>query len=202
MAGLSLGPAGIYFVVCATVATERVRNARWAQVAYAVPAAHDHDVRTLRRLVFGTLVLAGVVVCLAIAARFSDGPLGPFPGGKLSGVPVTEPVTDWTALLRAVGHVELEVSPKHPRSLTTSYIVRDGVLYVPSMFAAHKRWPKEVLADDRVVLRIGGGLYERRAVRVTEPAEIRALIRARDASTRDDLDVGELPTWYFRIEPR
>ncbi len=103
--------------------------------------------------------------------------------------------------MTAASHVEIEVNPASPRSLTTSYIVRDGVLYVPSMLAARKTWPKEVLADDRVVLRVGGKLYDRRAVRVTDPAEIRPLVRGRDASG-PDIDVNELSTWYFRIEPR
>ena len=50
----------------------------------------------LRRLTIGLVVTAALVVVLAVVARFSDGPLGPFPGGKLSGVRITEPV-------RAVG---------------------------------------------------------------------------------------------------
>jgi len=155
----------------------------------------------LRRLMVGLAVIAALIVVLAVVARFSDGPIGPFPGGKLSGVRVAEPVRDWAPILDGASHVEIEVNPASPRSLTTSYIVRDGVLYVPSMLAARKTWPKEVLADDRVVLRVGGKLYERRAVRVTDPAEIRPLVRGRDASG-PDIDVNELSTWYFRIEPR
>ena len=93
------------------------------------------------------------------------------------------------------------MNPASPRSLTTSYILHDGVLYVPSMFAARKTWPQEVLADGRVVLRVAGKLYEQRAVRVTDPAEIRPLVRGRDASG-PDVDPSTLSTWYFRIEPR
>ena len=154
----------------------------------------------LRRLTIGLVVTAALVVALAVVARFSDGPLGPFPGGKLSGVRVTEPVRDWSPILAGASHLEIEVNPASPRSLTTSYILRDGVLYVPSMLAAHKTWPEEVLADDRVVLRVGGKLYQQRAVRVTDPAEVRPLVRARDASG-PDVDVSALSTWYFRIEP-
>jgi len=43
----------------------------------------------LRRLTIGLVVTMALVVALAVVARFSDGPLGPFPGGKLSGVRVT-----------------------------------------------------------------------------------------------------------------
>jgi hypothetical protein len=157
--------------------------------------------RVVRGLLLGIVVLGALVGGLAIAARFSGGPIGPFPGGKLSGAP-GEPVTDWSAVVVGANHLELEVDPAHPRSLTTSYIVRDGTLYVPSMFAARKSWPQQVLADDRVVLRIGGRLYDRRAVRVTDPGELRLVARAFDPSTRADVDVGTLSTWYFRIEPR
>ena len=185
-------------------------------------------VRVLRWLLIGLAAVAALAGGLAVVARFSDGPLGPFPGGKLGGVEVLrknrlaffepvdflelgdveqhaaadEAVTDWSPLLEGANHVEIEVDPAAPRSLTTSFLVRDGVLYVPSMFAAHKRWPKLVLADGRVVLRVHGKLYERRAVRVTDPVEIRALVRAWHPETPEDIDVGTLSTWYFRMEPR
>ena len=159
-------------------------------------------VRVLRWLLIGLAAVAALAGGLAVIARFSDGPLGPFPGGKLGGVTATEAVTDWSPLLAGANHVEIEVDPAAPRSLTTSFLVRDGVLYVPSMFAAHKRWPKLVLADGRVVLRVHGKLYERRAVRVTDPVEIRALVRAGHPETPEDIDVGTLSTWYFRMDPR
>jgi hypothetical protein len=153
-------------------------------------------------VLIGLVVVAALAGGLAVIARSSDGPLGPFPGGKLSGTTVSEPVTDWSAILAGVDHLEIEVDPTAPRSLTTSYILRDGVLYVPSLFAAHKSWPKQVQRDGRVVVRVHGRLYERQAVRVTDPVEIRALVRAGHPATPDDLDVGDLSTWYFRMEPR
>jgi hypothetical protein len=158
-------------------------------------------VRLVRRLLLGAVVLMALVAGALVLARFSDGPIGPLPGGKLHGPVAREPVTDWSPVVAGAGHLELEVDPAHPRSITTSYIVHDGKLYVPSMFAAHKRWPQHVLADDRVVLRIGGKLYERRAVRVTDPAELRPLVRAHDGAT-DGADPRALSTWYFRIDPR
>src|SRR5258706_9912122 len=100
----------------------------------------------LRRLMIGIVIVVTLVVVVAVVARFSGGPIGPFPGGKLSGVRVAETVRDWAPILDGASHVELEVDPASPRSLTTSYILRDGVLYVPSMLAAHKSWPQEVLA--------------------------------------------------------
>ena len=155
----------------------------------------------LRSLVIGVAALAALLVAIAVVARFSDGPLGPFPGGKLSGGRVSEAVEDWKPILAGATHLELEVDPDHPRSMTTSYIVYDGALYVPSMFAARKRWPKQVLEDGRVVVRIGDKLYERRAVRVTDANELRPLVQTHDPNAVD-VDPDTLSTWYFRLDPR
>lgn len=153
--------------------------------------------RVARSLLLGFVGLIALAGVGALAARFHDGPLGPFPGGKLSGTVVTDPPR-WSAILAGVSRLELEVNPSHPRSITTSYLLHDDALYVPSVMAARKSWPQQVLADDRVVLRIGGKLYERRAVRVTDPAELRAVTGASDP----DVPVDALSTWYFRIDPR
>jgi hypothetical protein len=159
-------------------------------------------VAVLRWLTFGVLAVVVIAMGVAVLARFSGGPIGPFPGGRLSGTPASGAVGDWTPVLSGVPRIEIEVNPVRPRSVTTSYLVHDGKLYVPSMMAAHKSWPQAAIADDRVVVRVAGKLYERRAVRVTEPAEIRALVRAWDASAPDDMDVSALSTWYFRMDPR
>ena len=156
--------------------------------------------RMVRALFLGLVAIAALVVTVAVLARFSDGPIGPFPGGKLGGATVSTPVGDWGPILAGVSHVELEVNPASPRSVTTSYLLHDGALYLPSMFAARKRWPNEVLGDDRVVLRVNGKLYPCRAVRVTDPGELRPLVRAFDHDAADDL--AKLSTWYFRMDQR
>ena len=158
--------------------------------------------RIVRGIGITLAVLVAVVVLLAYATRFSDGPIGPFPGGKLRGERVADASIDWTAVTDGVPRIELEVSPNRPRSVTTSYMIHDGKLYVPSMLASRKQWPQEALADDRVVLRIGGKLYERRAIRVTDRRELRALVGAsRDAGAVEP-DADALSTWYFRMDPR
>ena len=156
--------------------------------------------RVIRWLLAGVAGLIGLIGCVGVLARFADGPVGPFPGGRLSGVRVTEPVTDWAPILAGLARFEVQVNPARPRSVTTSYLLHDRTLYVPSMFAARKRWPKEVLVDGRVVLRIRGKLYERHAVRVTDPDEVRPLVRRFDGAAGADADVRDLSTWYFRMD--
>ena len=52
--------------------------------------------RILRWLGLALVALPAVVVGVGVIARFSDGPIGPFPGGKLhSGTLVTEANVDW-----------------------------------------------------------------------------------------------------------
>jgi hypothetical protein len=149
----------------------------------------------------GAFVLA--LAALAGVARFALGPIGPFPGGKLAGEPAAE-VGDWGPLLEGVSTIAVEVSPADPWSVTTSYILRDGRLYVPCRSCARKTWPVRVAEDDRVVLRIRGELYPRRALRVTDPAEVRPLVREGDGprDAQGNVDLDRLTTWYYRIEPR
>jgi hypothetical protein len=152
---------------------------------------------------------AGVLllVVIAFAARWHDGPLGPFPGGAMSGELVEAPVADWSALLPAnpdlSQRIELQVDSRAPRALTTSYIVRDGKLYVFALLAAHKTWPAIALADERVLVRAGGRLYPLRAVRVMDPAELAPLaLQLGEIEPGATATADALPTWYFRMEPR
>lgn len=159
--------------------------------------------RILRWIAFalGALILLGIGV--AAAARFADGPIGPFPGGPFtSGDLVTSPDVDWTAFAER-STVELQlVEPE--RSRTTWLLVRDGIAYVPCGYpnaGVLKQWPHEVLRDGRVVVRIDGKRYERQAVQVSDPAEWQALLALSNAKYgRADLTPETL--WYFRLEPR
>jgi len=126
--------------------------------------------RILRAAFLAVLVVIAALVGVGVFARFHDGPIGPFPGGRLvAGAPVAAPVTDWS-FAAAIGTLELEVSPDHPRSVTTWFVVVDGVLYVPSASAAKKTWPGLVEQDGRVRVRVDGKLYELQATRVSDAA--------------------------------
>jgi hypothetical protein len=155
------------------------------------------------------LVAAGALMA---AARFSDGPIGLFLGGPFrSGELVTGPEPDW-AFAAELATVELQlVTP--PRSRTTHVLVHRGQLYIPSGIISvgpfvylgqvfWKQWPYQALSDPRVVLRIGGKLYERRAARVLDP-DLRLELGAR-YEEKYGIDLPEAPdpeqVWYFRME--
>ena len=112
--------------------------------------------RVLLALGIALAVLVGGLLVLATVARFLDGPVALFPGGALrSGELVERPPHDWSFASEAV-RIELEVHPEAPRSITTSSVVHEGALYVPSMLAERKRWPRQVVAAGRVGGRVRG----------------------------------------------
>jgi hypothetical protein len=155
--------------------------------------------RVLRVAALGIGLLATMGMAIAFAARFHDGPLGPFPGGPFQGAVERGPEPDWSFLDRTNG-IDLEVDSAHPRSVHV-WVLRDGnAVYVPSAFAAKKKWPAQVVADPRVRLRVGGRVYERRAARVTDAAEIRKLIDG--VSDKYHAGHGDPEsTWFFRLDP-
>ncbi len=127
------------------------------------------------RLLRWTGVALGVVVVAILltllAARFHDGPIGPFTGGAFeAGEPVEAP-SDWSFASDA-RTLELELPPDVGRSITTWLVVSDGRLYVPCGFAATKRWPHAVVRDGRVRVRVAGKIYALSAVRVEDPATL------------------------------
>jgi hypothetical protein len=151
-------------------------------------------------VILGIAVLA---VCIVFGARLADGPLGPVPGGPMSGQLVAEPVTDWGFIVER-DTVELEVNPDAPRAITTWVVGYGGQPFIPSGFGARKTWTAQLVADGRAVLRVDGKLYERQAVRVTDEdllEELRAvLIRKYDLDPEGNFSGSE--TWFFRLDPR
>lgn len=162
------------------------------------------------------LAACGVVLSLVLAAvaRWSDGPIGPIVGGPFrSGERVSGAEIDWERLA-ATPEVELQLR-EPPRSRTTHLVVLDGEPYVPCGIvkvgpfvflgqAFWKRWPAQVAADPRVILRIDGKLYEGRAVRVTDPALHGRLSDLLSDKYRLGLDQPPDPAeaWFFHLEPR
>lgn len=160
--------------------------------------------RWLRRAL-ALLVVAGVtVIGLRFAARMSGGPLGVVPGGRLSGPLAPDQSPDWS-FTEHVETIAVEVDPSDPMSVTTWVFTLDGELYVAAdFFNPLKRWPYRALADPRVRLRIAGQIYERRAVRVTDPALIERLRRAIAAKydIAQDGIASRIDVWFFRMDPR
>jgi hypothetical protein len=153
-----------------------------------------------------TLAVAALVVALVavgVVARLSS-PIGGFPGGALTGERVTESVSDWS-FAEGLEEIQVQVWPPDPRSMTTHFFIHDGHLYVGADFLfPFKRWVHLVEEDDRVILRIEGKLYPRRAVRVRDPQEFEGVMGAvarKRGVEREELEF-LTEVWFFRMDAR
>jgi len=141
-----------------------------------------------------------LVVCVGLA--LACGPIGPIPGGRLSGEVVSTPVDDWS-FVASVETIQVETRPDDPYSVNTWFVSEGARLWVASGGGEKSRWAKNLAADPRARLRIDGKLYERKAVRASEQAEldtILALYQTKYKYERDPKDEGKAVV--FRFDPR
>jgi hypothetical protein len=132
--------------------------------------------RILRFLALGVAVLAIVAAGLAVAARFTDGPLAVFPGGAFrSGDWATAPVTDWS-FAADVETVEMQLEGGDT-SRTVWILVTEGVAYIPCSlgFPPGKSWHRKAVKDGRAVLRHDGRRYPVLLAKTDDEAVIAAL---------------------------
>jgi hypothetical protein len=149
------------------------------------------------------------LLALGMAWSLACGPIGPVPGGALSGTIGDPVVSDWSSAAN-VETAQLETRPHDPHSVNTWFATIDDRLYVPtSMILGPKEpstrsWVSHVEADPRVRIRLGGTVYDRIARRVEDPAEYdaaRAALEARYEIAPEDRDP-ERVIWIYRLDPR
>ena len=169
---------------------------------------------------------AALLIAMLSGCTCFDGPIGPFPGGRLrEGTLVSEPDIDWSFTDGELVELQL-VEP--PRSRTAGILLHDSKAFVPcdlgfigrrvpaparwmlSTIHVFKHWHEDALIDGRVVLRIAGKRYERQAVREVDP-EVLAALRTKmenQAEVFFSAPLAEAPpegpndVWFFRMDPR
>ena len=160
--------------------------------------------RRLRWLGNVLLVALVLAVGIGLAARLSDGPIGPIAGGALHAGPlVPNSNIDWS-FAHDIDTVELQLL-EPPRSRTVWIAVVNGELYVPCglpEFRLWKQWPHEALEDGRAVLRVDGKRYPVTAVRVTDPALLEEVVSAIQRKYLGEGAPSLESTWGFRMDPR
>ncbi|MDE0659742.1 MAG: hypothetical protein OXI79_08865 [Gammaproteobacteria bacterium] len=135
-----------------------------------------------------------VVVLYLIAIVLPIDPLERRPGTSLSGDLAVDQDTDWGFVEgRTRAWIETHTRYLVPHSITVSAWADNGNLYVGCRECDTKIWPRHVARDDRVRIRIGDWIYKRRAIRITDPAERKAVLGP--AADRPGLAV-------FRMDPR
>jgi len=148
-----------------------------------------------------------IILLLAALLLAACGPLGPFPGGELSGELEREPVSDWS-FLDAHETVQLETRPDDPYSLNIWIARHGGRAYISTSLIlgeenpAERAWVQHVGENPRVRLRVGRTLYELRALRVLDPGEAAAALETLLA--KYEVDPGERSNraWIFRLDAR
>lgn len=164
------------------------------------------------------LLLAATLVTLKLKHQDADGPSVLFPGGELvSGELHTGPEPDWS-FTDDVYTIELQlVDP--PSSRRIWIMESDGKVYVPSGYMRSflgrlwKDWAFEAEEGDGLaVARIDGVRYERRLVRVQDPAVIDGVAEklaqkyaggaTPEAVAQIEQSVANGDTWIFELAPR
>ncbi|MGH0035288.1 MAG: hypothetical protein ACQGVK_09700 [Myxococcota bacterium] len=144
---------------------------------------------------------------LLAACLLGCGPIGPIPGGALGGEVVSAPVDDWS-FTADIETAQLETRPEDPYSVNIWIYGEGERLYVPTSLIlgssepTEREWVRNLVADDRVRLRVDGRIYERRAVRITDAAELdqarTKLLQKYDV----EADEHSSAAWIFRLVPR
>ena len=145
------------------------------------------------------LALASTLLTL-VGCGGEGGPAGLLPGGRLSGE-VAEQPGDWSFAGDA-GTIQLETNPGEPYSVNLAYTVLDGRIYI-NAGGTETRWAAHIAEDPRVRLRLDERLYDLRARRVVDTAELERFAEAWTSQSffrRDPRRYEEV--WLYELLPR
>lgn len=165
--------------------------------------------KLLKAIGIAVVILVALGGAVILGARWIYGPLGPFPGPKLTGTVVEEPVEDWSSI-DAVKVIQIETSPEDPYSVST-WVTRVGNQIYVFAGSDESPWVRNIGDDPRVRIRIDGRIHECRAVSVADSETKRAFLSAMKSKYEHDL--GFDPEFYahawdtgdfvlLRMEPR
>ena len=186
---------GAFVLVVAVVSLGRAwrSRSRWTLRASAFIE------RSLRSFSNAQMTLAAAIVATAIVARLTSGPLGPLPGGPFDGVASEEPFEE--RLVIEGNEIQLQIPGDPPYTITTHAFIVHGALYVGADFAfPFKRWVHIVQEDPEVLVRVGGRLFRRRAVRIQDPAESRRILEEVSRQRGVEPDDWLTDVWFFRMD--
>lgn len=135
-----------------------------------------------------------------LAALGCNGPFAVLPGGRLSGDVEPSP-SDW-AFAADYGTIQLETRPEEPYSVNIAYTVIDGSIYI-NAGDTETQWVKNMAANPLVRMRLEGALYELRAARVSDTAEISLFGKAWTDQSMFRRDPAKLDVvWIYRLVSR
>ena len=143
-----------------------------------------------------------IAILVFVFGAVACGPMGPIPGGKLSGSVAPSAPADWSSS-DSVKNVQLETRPSDPYSVNIWGVGIGNSFYVASGRGDENSWAQYVIDDPNVRLRVGETVYELRAVRVQDDESREAFLNgvARKYDWEPDGEEAE-NAWLFRLDPR
>ncbi len=125
-------------------------------------------------------------------------PMGPIPGGELSGTVISHPPS-WTTL-NETEVVQFEVNG--PYSINIWGVGTNKGYYVAAAKGDEAKWTRKIAENSAVRLRIGDNIYKLNATRVDDADEIQDVLKV--YKTKYELEAGEdFPdAILYRLDPR
>jgi len=167
--------------------------------------------KILKRIALGVASLVLLVALVLVSMRFHDGPLEILSGGPFkSGVPSNAP-NDWSFLK---DRSTIEFQTMEPAQSRTVWLAsHDQRLFIVSGYmttnygAVWKQWPHYLEADNRVILRIDGMLYEQKLERIMGGPEVIPVLnefsrKYGDGDAANAEAVASGYTWMYEVVDR
>ena len=129
-------------------------------------------------------------------------PWGPLPGGRLSGEVAPNAPADWSF---ADEHevVQIETRPSDPYSVNLWGAGVGESFFVAAGEGETADWAHHLLEDPNVRLRVGDTIYELRAVRIQDEAEVTRFMSAlRRKYEFEPTEEQRRDAWLFRLDAR
>ena len=126
--------------------------------------------KIIKILRYVSLSILIVILFLSIAYSFRTDPIMMISGKKLSGMELPYPES-WE-FTNAYPTIKVETNPEDPHSVTTLCFIREGKLIIPSQDGNTKVWPKYVLKNNHVRIKVGDKVYPVRLTLLEKDAKI------------------------------
>ncbi len=143
-----------------------------------------------------------LVLALSFLA-LACGPLGPIPGGEISGT-LTPAPADWSKDAGAAEEtIQLETRPSDPYSVNLWGLALESGYYVAAGRGGNSEWVEHIQGNPEVRLGVAEKLYELRAERVTDTSELDRFAAALEAKYDFEVTPEQRDeAWIFRLDPR
>ena len=141
-----------------------------------------------------------IVMILGLAILAACEPMGPLPGGQLSGTVEAFP-SDWSSS-SDMEIVQIETRSDSPYSINIWAVDVGDSIYIASGTGPKTEWVSHLEENPEIRLRLENKIYELVVVKVTDPAELDG-VQARYVEKYDyQSDVALKDSWVYRLDPR